>query len=58
MPFVGEQRGSDPVLTAVRKVGASLATVAAAAGLIVFAHAGAFDDRNDPFPHAVLAPPR
>jgi hypothetical protein len=36
-------------------VAASLATVLAAAGLIAFAHLGAFDDGNDPFPHSVVA---
>jgi hypothetical protein len=39
-----------------RKVAASLAAVAAAAGLIAFAHLGAFDDSNDPFQHSVMAP--
>jgi hypothetical protein len=39
-----------------RKVAASLAAVASAAGLIAFAHLGAFDDSNDPFQHSVIAP--
>jgi hypothetical protein len=39
-----------------QKVIASLAAVAAAAGLIAFAHLGAFDDSNDPFQHSVIAP--
>jgi hypothetical protein len=39
----------------VRKAAASLAAVAAAAGLIAFAHLGAFDDSNDPFQHSVVA---
>jgi hypothetical protein len=38
-----------------RKVAASLAAVAAAAGLIAFAHLGAFDNSNDPFPRSVIA---
>lgn len=37
------------------RIAASLATLAAAAGLVVFAHLGAFDDGNDPFPHSVVA---
>ena len=40
----------------VRKVVASLAAVAAAAGLVAFAHLGAFDDGNSQFPHSVIAP--
>ena len=40
------------------KVGASVAVVAVAAGLIAFAHPGAFRDGNDPFPHSVIAPKR
>jgi hypothetical protein len=40
------------------KVGASVAVVAVAAGLIAFAHLGAFRDGNDPFPHSVIAPTR
>lgn len=42
----------------IRKVTASMAAVAAVAGLIAFAHLGAFRDGSDPFPHSVLAPPR
>jgi hypothetical protein len=42
----------------LRKVAASLAAVSAAAGLIAFAHLGAFDDSNDPFQHSVIAPSR
>jgi hypothetical protein len=37
-----------------RKVAASLAAVAAAAGLVAFSHLGAFDNSNDPFPHSVV----
>lgn len=40
----------------VRKIAASLAVVAAAAGLVAFSHLGAFDDSNDPFQHSVIAP--
>jgi hypothetical protein len=40
------------------KVGASVAVVAVAAGLIAFAHLGAFRDGNDPFPQSVIAPTR
>jgi hypothetical protein len=43
---------------AVRKLAASLATVATAAGLVAFAHLGAFDSSNDPFQHSVIAPER
>jgi hypothetical protein len=42
----------------VRRIAASLAAVAAAAGLIAFAHLGAFHDGNDPFQHSVVAPER
>jgi hypothetical protein len=42
----------------VRKIAASLAAVAAVAGLITFSHLGAFDDGNDPFQHSVIAPGR
>jgi hypothetical protein len=38
-----------------RKVAESLVPVAAAAGLIAFAHLGAFDNSNDPFPRSVIA---
>ena len=38
-----------------RRTAASLAAVAAAAGLIAFAHLGAFDDSSDPFPRSVIA---
>lgn len=41
-----------------RKVAASLAAVAAAAGLIAFSHLGAFDAGDDPFQHSVVAPER
>jgi hypothetical protein len=41
-----------------RKLAASLATVAATGGLVLFAHLGAFDDSNDPFPHAEIADTR
>ncbi|MFW3170916.1 hypothetical protein [Geodermatophilus sp. CPCC 206100] len=41
----------------LRKVGASLATVAATGGLVAFATLGAFEDAQDPFPHAVLVVP-
>ncbi|WP_167761533.1 hypothetical protein [Blastococcus sp. CT_GayMR19] len=40
-----------------RRVAASLAAVAAAAGLVAFSHLGAFDDSNDPFPHSVVVHP-
>jgi hypothetical protein len=40
----------------LRKVAASLAAVSVAAGLIAFAHLGAFDESNDPFQHSVIAP--
>jgi hypothetical protein len=42
----------------IRKVTASVAAVAAAVGLIAFAHLGAFRDGGDPFPHSVLVPRR
>jgi hypothetical protein len=42
----------------IRKVTASVAAVAAAAGLIAFAHLGAFRDGSDPFPPSVLVPRR
>ena len=42
----------------IRKVTASVAAVAAAVGLIAFAHLGAFRDSGDPFPHSVLVPRR
>jgi hypothetical protein len=42
----------------IRRVTASVAAVAAATGLVAFAHLGAFRDGSDPFPHSVLAPPR
>ena len=38
-----------------RKYASSLVPVAAAAGLIAFAHLGAFDNGNDPFPRSVIA---
>jgi hypothetical protein len=53
---VGEERGSRRGLAVASKAGASVATAAAAAGLIVFAHVGAFDESNDPFPHSAIAP--
>ena len=37
-----------------RRIAASLAAVAAAAGLVAFSHLGAFDNSNDPFPHSVV----
>jgi hypothetical protein len=40
------------------KVAASLATVGAVAGLVLFAHVGAHEDGNDPFPHSVITPTR
>lgn len=48
--------GRDRVPGRLRKVAASLAAVSAAAGLIAFAHLGAFDDSIDPFQHSVVAP--
>ena len=39
----------------LRKVAASAATVALAAGLMAFAHYGRFADEHDPFPRSVVA---
>ena len=46
--------GRGRALQRARKVAATLAAVAAAAGLVAFSHLGAFDDSNDPFPHSVV----
>jgi hypothetical protein len=40
----------------LRKIGASLATVGATAGLVAFATLGAFEDAEAPFPHSVVVP--
>jgi hypothetical protein len=48
-------RRAGGVTETARKIAASVATVAATGGLIAFAHLGAFDDSNDPFPHAEIA---
>jgi hypothetical protein len=37
----------------LRKVAASIGTVALAGGLMAFAHYGRFADPHDPFPHSV-----
>jgi hypothetical protein len=50
--------GAARVPAVIRRVTASVAAVAAATGLVAFAHLGAFRDGSDPFPHSVLAPPR
>jgi hypothetical protein len=47
---VGETCGRDRVPGIDRRIAASLVTDAAATGLVVFAHVGAFDDGDDPFP--------
>jgi len=43
-------------VTMPRKLLASLATVAAAAGLMAFGTFGTFDNTNDHFPQSVIAP--
>jgi hypothetical protein len=48
--------GKVHVVTLPRKLLASLATIAAAVGLMAFGTFGAFDDSNDPFPQSVIAP--
>jgi hypothetical protein len=50
-------RGRGRALDMGRRIAASVAAVAAAAGLVVFSHLGAFDDGNDPFPHSVVVHP-
>jgi hypothetical protein len=48
--------GRMPAVTLPRKILASLTTIAAGAGLMVFATVGAFDSTSDPFPRSFLAP--
>jgi hypothetical protein len=55
-PGVAERSGGHQVPVIRRKLAASLAIVATATGLVVFAHVGAFDSRSDPFPHSVVTP--
>jgi hypothetical protein len=52
---VAEKNGGRRARGSGRKVAESLVPVAAAAGLIAFAHLGAFDNSNDPFPRSVIA---
>jgi hypothetical protein len=52
---MAEKNGGRRARGSGRKVAASLVPVAAAAGLIAFAHLGAFDNSNDPFPRSVIA---
>jgi hypothetical protein len=49
--------GRSRALETGRKVAASLAAVATAAGLVAFSHLGAFDESNAPFPHSVVVHP-
>jgi hypothetical protein len=53
---VGPTRTSRRVLI-VRKLAATVAVLAVAAGLAVFAASGSFDNRHDPFPQSVIQQP-
>jgi len=41
----------------LRRLAASVATIAAAGGLMAFAHYGSFGAGHDPFPRSVVADP-